>query len=132
MKSKIHEYLKIKKTMSKNISISLAFLITISGFSQSKLVNGTVVKETTRVENVSLEITVDSAEEIKSTFKFEDFREILELSDDDDVVSFKIICNGVKSHVSYKIEGNSNDKEAFLFGIKKIRTAAINYYNNKN
>jgi hypothetical protein len=132
MKSKIHEYLKIKKTMSKNISISLAFLITISGFSQSKLVNGTVVKETTRVENVSLEITVDSAEEIKSTFKFEDFREILELSDDDDVVSFKIICNGVKSHVSYKIEGNSNDKEAFLFGIEKIRTAAINYYNNKN
>jgi hypothetical protein len=116
----------------KNLITSLALLVTLSGFSQSKSTSGMVVTETVSVNNVSVVVTVDSAEEIKSTFKIEDFREILELSDDDEVVSFKIICNGLKSHVSYKIEGNSNDKEAFLFGIKKIRTAAINYYNNKN
>jgi hypothetical protein len=138
MKLKIHEYLKSKKTMSKNLITSLAFLITLTGFSQSKSMNGMVVTETVKVTNVSVVVTVDSADDIESTFKVEDFKEILELSDDDEVVSFKIICNGdkmsngVKSHVSYKIEGNSNDKEAFLFGIEKIRTAAINYYNNKN
>ena len=138
MKSKIHEYLKITKTMSKNISISLALLITISGFSQSKLMNGMVVKETTIVENVSVEITVDSAEEIKSTFKVEDIKNILNSSNDNETLSFKITCNGdkmsngVKSKVSYKLEGRSNDRESFLFGIEKIRTAAINYYKNKN
>jgi len=137
MKSKVHEYLKIKKTMSKNIIISLALLITISGFSQSKLVNGMGVKETTRVENVSVEITVDSAEEIESTFKVEDIKNILNSSNDNETLSFKITCNGdkisdgIKSKVSYKIEGRSNDLESLLFGIEKIRTAAINYYNNK-
>ena len=42
------------------------------------------------------------------------------------------MSNGVKSQVSYQIESKSNDKKAFLFGIEKIRKAAINYYNNKN
>jgi len=122
----------------KNLITSLALLVTLLGFSQSKSTNGMVVKETVSVNNVSVVVTVDSVDDIKSTFKIEDFKEILDLSDDDEVVSFKIICNGdkmtsgVKSHVSYKIEGNSNDKEAFLFGIEKIRTAAMNYYNSKN
>ncbi len=124
--------------MNKNLIICLAILISVFGFSQSKSTSGMVVKETVRVNNVSVVVTVDSANDIESTFKIEDFGEILELSDDGEVVSFKIICNGdkmsngIKSHVSYKIEGNSNDKEAFLFSIEKIRTAAINYYNNKN
>ena len=124
--------------MSKNLIISLALLITLSSFSQSKLMNGMVVKETTRVENVSVEVTVDSAEEIESTFKVEDIKEILNSSNDNETLSFKITCNGdkmsngVKSKVSYKIEGSSNDLESFLIGIEKIRTAAINYYNNKN
>ncbi len=124
--------------MSKNLIISLALLITLSSFSQSKLMNGMVVKETTRVENVSVEVTVDSAEEIESTFKVEDIKEILNSSNDNETLSFKITCNGdkmsngINSKVSYKIEGSSNDLESFLIGIEKIRTAAINYYNNKN
>jgi hypothetical protein len=124
--------------MSKNLITSLALLITISGFSQSKLMNGMVVKETTRVENVSVEVTVDSAEEIESTFKVEDIKDILESSNDNETLSFKITCNGDKmsngnkSSLSYKIEGSSNDLESFLMGIEKIRTSAINYYSNKN
>ncbi len=122
----------------KNLITGFALLVAVLGFSQSKSTSGMVVKETVRVNNVAVVVTVDSADDIESTFKVEDFREILELSDDGEVVSFKIICNGdkmssgVKSHVSYKVEGNSNDKETFLSGIEKIRTAAINYYNNKN
>lgn len=121
----------------KNLITSLALLITLTGFSQSKSMNGMVVKETVKVSNVSVVVTVDSAEEIESTFKVEDFIEILELSDDNEVVSLKVICNGnkmingVKSYVSYKIEGNTNNKEEFLMTVEKIRTAAINYYKNK-
>ncbi|WP_296314120.1 hypothetical protein [Winogradskyella sp. UBA3174] len=122
----------------KNLITSLALIVTVLGFSQSKSTNGMVIKEITKVENVSVTVTVDSAEEIESSFRVEDIKEILESSSDNEIVSFKIICNGekmssgVKSHVSYKIEGNSNDMETFLFGIEKIRKAAINYYNNKN
>jgi len=122
----------------KNLISGFALLVAVLGFSQSKSTSGMVVKETVRVNNVAVVVTIDSADDIESNLKVEDFREIFQLSDDGEVVSFKIICNGdkmssgVKSHVSYKIEGNSNDKEAFLFGIEKIRTAAINYYNNKN
>jgi hypothetical protein len=122
----------------KNLITSLALLITLTGFSQSKIANGMVIKETTRVENVSVEVTVDSAQEIESSFKIWDIKNILDASNDNETLSFKITCNddkmssGVKSKVSYKIEGSSNEFETFLIGVKKIRTAAINYYNNKN
>ena len=130
----IHNFLKSKKTMSRNLMTSLIILIALSGYSQSKAINGMVVKETTRVENVSVEVTVDSAEEIESSFKVEDIKDILDASSDNENLSFKITCNGnkmssgVKSKVSYKIEGSSNELEAFLMGVEKIRTAAINYY----
>jgi hypothetical protein len=138
MKSMIHDYLKSKKTLSKNLTTSLVILLALSGYSQSKAINGMVVKETTRVENVSVEVTVDSAEEIESSFKVEDIKEILDTSSDNETLSFKITCNGdkmsngVKSKVSYRIEGSSNEIEVFLICVEKIRSAAINYYNNKN
>ena len=108
------------------------------GFSQSYTVKGIVVTETTQVENVSVAVTVDSAEDIESTFNIEDIKEILESSANNEVVSFKIICNGNyrsngnKSSLSYRVEGNSNDQKRFLKSIKKIRKSAIKYYNNKN
>ena len=122
----------------KSLITSLALLVTLAGFSQSKSINEMVSKETVKVTNVAIAITVDSAEEIESSFKVKDIKDVLDISGTDEVVSFKITCNGdqmsngVKSHVSYQIEGNSNDKKAFLFGIEKIRKAAINYYHNKN
>ena len=121
----------------KNLVTSLALIGVLFGFSQSKTTHQIDNDDMVRVENVSVTITVDSAEEILSSFKVEDIKEVLETSSANEIVSFKIICNGekmssgVKSHVSYKIEGNSNDMEAFLFGIEKIRKAALNYYNNK-
>lgn len=121
----------------KNLVTSLILLISVVGFSQSQKVNGVVVKETTKVENIAVTVTVDSAEEIESTFKMDDIKEIIEASQEDETLSFKIICNGkpmsngVKSHMSYKIEGNSNESEEFLKGIEKLRASAIKYYNNK-
>jgi len=121
----------------KNLFTSIALLATIFSFSQSKNSNG-VVNKTVKVENVGISVTVDSAEEIESTFKLEDMNEVLDLSSDNEELSFEIICNGkkmkngVKSHISYKVEGNANDRDNFLNSVKIIRSAAINYYKNKN
>lgn len=122
----------------KKIITCLALMISILGYSQSNSKKGIVVKEITKVENVAVTVTVDSAEDIESSFKIKDIKEILEESDDNETLSFKIICNGKemengsKSHVSYKVEGNSNDRDTFLKSVKKIRSSAIKYYNNKN
>ena len=123
--------------MKNRVIIGLLLLCSITGFSQSLTTNGVVVKEVTKVENMSIAITVDSAEDLESTFKVENIKEILEDLGEDETISFKVTCNGkkmsngVKSHISYKIDGNSDDTEGFLKSVEKIRTAALNYYNNK-
>jgi len=134
MKSRIK---KNTKMIRNYVLIGLIFLSSVKGFSQSATTNGVVVKEVTKVENMSIAITVDSAEDLESTFQVEDIKEIVGDLSEDETISFKIICNGkkmsngVKSHISYKIDGNSDDTEGFLKSVEKIRTAAINYYNNK-
>lgn len=125
------------KIMRNLILMGLLSFCSITGFSQSAPANTLVVTETTKLENVSITATVDSAEDIESTFKVEDLKEVFEDLGANETLSFEIICNGkkmpngVKSHVSYKIDGNSNDAEGFLKRVEKIRSAAIKYYNNK-
>ena len=123
--------------MSKILITSLALFISLAGFSQSLSGKGSIHQKVTKVENMAVTITVDSAEELKSVFEVEDIKAILEESSKNESISFKIICNkkdastGVESQVSYKVEGNSNESDNFLKTVEKIRTAAINYYNDK-
>jgi hypothetical protein len=134
MKSRTQNNRKILRT---HVMIGLVFLCSIMGFSQSVSTNGIVVKEVTKVENMSIAITVDSADDLDSTFQVKDIKEILGDLSEDETISFKIICNGkkmsngIKSHVSYKVDGNSNDLNTFIATVEKIRTAALKYYNNK-
>jgi len=120
----------------KKLVTCLALVITSLGFGQSKTVLGEA-KDTTKVENISITVTVDSLEEIESTFKIEDIKEILTMSEANETIGFKIVCNGEtmsngkKAHMSYSIEGNSDEPEAFLKSIEKIRNSAIKYYTNK-
>lgn len=122
----------------KNVITSLVLLITAMGFSQTTINNEAEITKTIKVENIAVVITVDSAEEIESSVTLDDIKDILALSEDDETVSFKIVCrgnymsNGIKSSISYKVEGNTNNSEDFLKSVEKIRTSAINYYNNKN
>jgi hypothetical protein len=121
----------------KNVITSLALLVTLACFSQLKSTNTIITEKTVKVNSVSVAITVDSAEDIESSFKVADIKDVLDLSDDNEIVSFKLTCNGekmangVKSQVSYQIEGNSDDKKSLLLSIEKIRIAAINYYKSK-
>ena len=122
----------------RSLITSLVLFVTVLGFSQSKITKGLVMSETAKIENVSVEVTVDSAKDIGSTLRIEDIREILEVSSDNEKLCFRINCNnvenvnGLKSNVSYRIEGSSNDLEAFIAGVDKIRSSVIKYYNKRN
>lgn len=123
--------------MSKILITSLALLISLAGFSQSLSGKASIDQKVTKVENMAVTITVDSAEELKSVFTIEDIKELMEESSKDESISVKIICNkkgqstGVESQVSYKVEGNSDERKNFLKTVEKIRTAAIKYYDEK-
>jgi hypothetical protein len=118
----------------KNLITGLALCIGILGYSQSASIEHN--DEEVKFKNVSITVSVDSAEEINSTFTTKGIKKLLDNTDEGEAVSFEIICNskdskdGVKSNVSYKLEGNTDDKKSFLKMIKKIKKAAIKYYNN--
>ena len=87
---------------------------------------------------MAVSVSVDSAKDLESTLKIEDIKQMLDEAGSNEEISLEIVCNGgvmsngIKSKMSYKIEGNTNDKENLLRNFEKIRNAAINYYNNKN
>jgi len=123
----------------KNLITLITLFMTTAYFAQSKDLNGKVNQdiEVVKIENVSISVEVDSVEEIESTFTIKDFKELLNLTEEGEELSFKIKCNGkkmsngVKSSMSYEIKGNTNDKKTFLKNIEKLRKAAIKYYKSK-
>ncbi|MFT4610681.1 MAG: precorrin-2 methylase [Glaciecola sp.] len=122
----------------KTVFTILGLLIAAVSFSQTQDLVGKVTTENTKITNLSVAVTVDSAEEVESTFNMKDIKNILNEIEDNGEISFEIICkgddmiNGTKSTLSYRVNGNSSDLKGFLKRIKKIRKAAIRYYNNKN
>ncbi len=121
----------------KTVCTFLGLLIAAVTCGQAQNLEANVTTENTKVTNVSVSVSVDSAEEVESTFKMKEIRKILNEVEGDEEVTFEILCNrdniseGVSRKVSYRVTGNSNDKKRFLESIKKIRKAAIACYNNK-
>ncbi|SHH00388.1 hypothetical protein [Winogradskyella jejuensis] len=121
----------------KNLITLITLFMATAIFAQSKDLNGKVKLDDVKIENVSISVEVDSAEDIESTFSIKDFEELLDITEKGEELSFKIKCNGktmsngVKSSMSYEIKGNTNDKKEFLKNIKKLRKAAIKYYKSK-
>ena len=119
----------------KTVFTILGLLIATVSFGQDLEAN--VTTENTKITNLSVSVSVDSAEEVESTFNMKDIKKILHEVEGDEDISFEITCNGeeiskgVTRKISYRVTGNANDKASFLKRIKKIRKSAINYYNNK-
>lgn len=118
----------------KNVFTILGLLLVTLSFSQSKNLKGIIKNDEVQINNLSILVTVDSAEEVESIFNMNDVREILETLVDNQEVSFEIICNGnlmtngEKSTLSCKVNGKSDNIDLFLKSVKKMRQAAINYY----
>ncbi|GGI55802.1 hypothetical protein [Winogradskyella haliclonae] len=122
----------------KNLITVIALCLSASIFGQSLNLKGEVKDNDVKVENVKIEVEVDSIEEIESTFTIEDFKQLLDETTEGEDLTFKIKCNGkkmsngLKSSMSYEIKGNTSDKETFLENVTKLRKAAIKYYQSKN
>lgn len=122
----------------KSLFTVVLFVVSALSFGQTNLTGKTLsVDEATKIQNMSIHVEVDSAEEVASTFKTADIESLFDEVEEGQDISFKITCNGekmsngVKSHMSYAVKGNTTDKKSFLLSVKKMRKAAINYYKNK-
>ena len=138
MENFVQKTLRVKiKGLFYNTVIILLLFNSTAGFSQSNNTKGLVVNEMVKVESMAITVTIDSAEELESTFKLDDLRKMLNESSKNQTISFEIICNGdkisngVTSYLSYKVQGNSDEPEEFLKRVEKVRKAAINYYNQQ-
>ncbi|WP_040281244.1 hypothetical protein [Psychroserpens damuponensis] len=121
----------------KTVFTFLGLLIATVNFSQAQNLEAQVTTQNAKITNLSVSVTVDSAKEVEETFKMKDIKNILNEVENNEQVSFEIICtgdnksNGTKSTLTYRVKGNSNDPKGFLKSIKKIRKSAIKYYDNK-
>ena len=119
------------------IKLSL-ILLPIMSFSQNENKETSQFIKQVKFESFNVTVTINSAKELEDTFKIEDIIEIINSSDENQDLSFEIICNSdallnnQKSYISYKIEGKSDKKETFLKQVEKIRSAAISYYKSNN
>lgn len=121
----------------KNVLKILTLLVATLSFGQINTNEQEVTLDNIKVSHINMSVTVDSAEDIKSTFEISDLKELIALSDQNEPLSFEIICNGdtmsngKSTTLSYKVKGNSKDTKGFLKSVKKVRRAAIKYYKNK-
>ncbi len=121
----------------KNVFKILILLVATVSLGQSNTIKGEVTMDDIKISNIDVSVIVDSAEDIASTFDVNDIKELIDLSELNESLSFEIICNGddisngKSTTLSYLVKGNTNDTKGFLKSVKKIRKAAIKYYKNK-
>lgn len=122
--------------MFKKMFTCLMLTIATATLSQTQLNGKTSNLSQTKISNLEVVVTVDSAKDIENTFKVEDIKKILNEADPNEAISFSLVCNGTmmsnrkKSTMTYKIEGNTGEPEEFLTLVSRLRTSAIKYYNN--
>ncbi|SDI36177.1 hypothetical protein [Winogradskyella thalassocola] len=128
MKSKMRDCFSLKKVLT-----CLVMLISVVGFSQSK-----VDEESVKVDAFSIEVTIDSLEELESTFKAEDLDELFMMMDNNEELSFTLNCSfsevkdNLKGSMTYTVVGRANEKEKLLKNIEKMKATALKFYNLKN
>lgn len=121
----------------KHLITMLMLSVATLGFSQSNNPEDNKSQSKATVSDLKISITVDSKEELENSIKMEDLEEFMDMADNDEEISFEIICNGekitknVNRSLTYKVKGNTSDREEFLRSVEKVKAAAINFYNSK-
>ncbi|MGJ8547934.1 hypothetical protein [Winogradskyella wichelsiae] len=128
MKSKIRDCFSLKKVFT-----CFVLLISVVGYSQSKVEDKSV-----KIDAISIEVTIDSFEELESTFKSEDLDELFKMMDGNEELSFTLNCSfsedkdNLKGSMTYTVVGSANEKSKFLKNIKKMKATVLKFYNLKN
>lgn len=114
------------------------FLITmITGFSaaaQTQPLKGQISESKEITSNIGVTIKADSLKEIE-TLKDEDVRAIFDNSGSNQTIYFEFICekdqgdNYLIEKFALKIEGNSNELDAFMSRFQKAKKTIIKFYN---
>jgi len=88
-------------------------------------------------ENLKLEITIDSKDDIKD-INLSDIKSIFNQSKENQPIDLNIHCNNITSigtelvtNLSFNIKGNSNDISLLIKKIKTIKKNIKKYYNNQ-
>ncbi|WP_091420796.1 hypothetical protein [Formosa sp. Hel1_31_208] len=121
----------------KQVLTILGLLIATVSMSYAQDIKGQVTMEDIQLKDLKVSVTVDSAKEVEAVFDLKDIKALLGEVKENEDISFEIICNGnnmsngAKSTLSYSVTGNTKDINGFLKSLKKIRKAAIKYYQNK-
>jgi len=118
----------------KNV-ITLLLLFSISLVSAQVTTESEISKTNVKFENLNIAVTVNSEDDIKSTFNTKDIKAIVTDVDANEALSFTITCENKaeksNSYLTYKVKGNTSDVDGFIKSIKKIRKSAVKYYRNK-
>ena len=115
----------------------LVCLMTTVGLAQSTDLQEDDQERDVKINEISVSISVDSADEVISTFDIKDIKELIGEVEPNKALNFEIICNNINANsgspsaLTYRIQGNSDDQKEFLKRVKELRKAAIKYYNNK-
>lgn len=118
----------------KNLMTSLCLVVFTFCVAQAQTVEDK--KEPVEINDFSVKVEVNSAEDLESTFKIKDIEDVLEILVNGQDISLEIICkgekmsDGINSSLGLKIKGNTDEKEEFLVLAEKIRSSAIKYYKN--
>lgn len=121
----------------KYVCTMLSLLFVSLTFGQSEKGTQKTTRQHLEISDIDVSVTVDSIEDIESTFELESIKELLEVSIDIETIAFQIVCNDTKSNLgtqrqlSYKVEGKYEDINTLIERVKKMKQAAINFYKNK-
>lgn len=107
-------------------------------FAQSELKSDIAADENYQLKDMGITVTVDSEKEIEQSIKYDDIRSFAKLAERNQDIVLKLDCynrstsKNIKTHVSYKVEGNTNDIEGFIALVEKVKKSASNYYKNSS
>lgn len=120
----------------RTIIFSIIMLFGLSVVAQTQTLEDNISKHKVVTSNIGITLKADSLKEITS-LNDDDIRSIFEESSPNEIISFEFICeqdqgaNFQVERFSIKIEGNSNDLDAFMNRYQKAKATIIKLYTQK-
>jgi hypothetical protein len=118
----------------KTVILFMTMLIGSSVAAQTKPLNGLISESKTLTSNIGVTLKADSLKKIE-TLHDDDIRAIFESSSPNQSIYFEFICekdqgdNYLIERFALKVEGNSNELDAFMSRFQKAKATIIKFYN---
>lgn len=120
----------------RTIIFSIIMLFGLSIAAQTETLKGQISEQKVVTSNIGITLKADSIKDI-TALNDDNIRSIFEESSLNETISFEFICeqsqgaNFQVERYSIKIEGNSNDLDAFMNRYQKAKATIIKLYTQK-